>query len=472
MTLLETTYQIIKRQNIDLSDTRLVVGVSGGADSLALLHILHQLAPRLGYQLHVATLDHGLRGTESADDVRFVIETCRTWDIPITTGQVDTASLAQQQQTGIEAAARSARYTFLAQTAHQQNACCIVVAHHADDQAETILMHLIRGSGLQGLSGMKIMTPLPADPSLTLLRPFLPITRAEIESYCRQHQLAARADSTNKDTAYTRNQLRLQTLPHLRQLNPHIERALLQLADIADVESDYIQQQLNQVIANFVTITPSRISIERSQFHTLHPALQRRLVYWAAQQFGSSTGYQHVTAAISVVQTGQQGAIALLPDHVQLRVDYGKLVIESQDAPLTYAGPLLPPGFDADISAPGVIALPGWELHIQYHSPETSEPVLTLPTREHIRLRTRQPGDRFQPQGLQGHSQKLKKWLIDHKIPRSIRSQIPLLVVKNEIAAFYIHKEWMVSQTYALKTIHQANVYFHFTNAPKVASYE
>ncbi|MBZ0291687.1 MAG: tRNA lysidine(34) synthetase TilS, partial [Anaerolineae bacterium] len=298
MSLLENTYQLIKRQKISLSSTVLVVGVSGGADSLALLHILHQLAPRLGCQLHAATLDHSLRGAAGADDVRFVIETCHAWNIPVSSGQVDVPSLARQQQIGIEAAARSARYRFLAQIAHQQNASYVAVAHHADDQIETILMHLVRGSGLQGLSGMRVVMPLPDDPTLKLLRPFLRAPREEIETYCHQHQLAARQDATNEDTTYTRNYLRWQTLPHLRKLNPNVDKALLQLADIASVEGDYIQQQLNQVIADFVTLNPPRILIERAKFRVLHPALQRRFLYWAAHQLGSEdTGYQHVIAA-------------------------------------------------------------------------------------------------------------------------------------------------------------------------------
>src|SRR5262249_43267249 len=148
------------------------------------------------------------RGQAGAEDAKFVVEMANSWGVPVTMGQIDVAKLAQEQRTGIEAAARLARYQFLAKVAHEVSALRIAVAHHADDQAETVLMHLIRGSGIRGLSGMAWSAPVPDHPDLTLIRPSLAVTRAQIEAYCAENSLIPRQDATNTDISLLRNRLR------------------------------------------------------------------------------------------------------------------------------------------------------------------------------------------------------------------------------------------------------------------------
>ena len=211
----------------------LVVGVSGGADSLCLLHALHALralAPELGLRLHVAHLDHGLRAT-SAADAAWVRALCVAWELPCTLDRCDVRALAEREGRSLEDAARQARYRFLAQVARQVGARAVAVGHTADDQAETVLLHLIRGTGLEGLAGMApdAAWPLPDEQGtdgLRLLRPLLALTRADTEAYCAAVGLTPRQDESNRDLAYARNRVRLELLPLLRELNPGITATL------------------------------------------------------------------------------------------------------------------------------------------------------------------------------------------------------------------------------------------------------
>ncbi|MBZ0278007.1 MAG: tRNA lysidine(34) synthetase TilS, partial [Anaerolineae bacterium] len=231
-------FQTIQKHNLIPPHTMIVVAVSGGADSLALLHLLRDIRKRLRCDLHVATLDHGLRGEAGAADARFVAETAASWGLPVTVGQVSVPALMSQTGQGLEAAARRARYAFLAQTAQTTGAAVIASAHHADDQAETILLHLLRGAGLNGLRGMAYRAPVPGYPHLTLIRPLLNVTRTEIDSYCREHGLVPREDASNQDVAMLRNRIRAEVLPRLRTINPQIAQALISLADNAAVDQD------------------------------------------------------------------------------------------------------------------------------------------------------------------------------------------------------------------------------------------
>ena len=468
MSLTPKIYKTIQKNLLIPPNSTLLVAVSGGVDSLVLLHILRELRPLLRCALHVATLDHGLRGQAGADDAAFVVDVCQAWDIPVTSGTADVPALAAQQQLGIEAAARQARYAFLADTARQINSTRIVVAHHADDQAETILMHLIRGSGTQGLSGMRWQLPLPGHPGLTLLRPLLTTSRQEIEAYSQQHGLQPRSDATNQDTAYLRNRLRLEILPALRQINPAIHRALLHMADNAAADTHYISQQLQHIISDSVTSRlPASVEIERDVFRHLHPALQRHFLYWAAQTLNlPDLTHDHILHALMVANQGQPGARALLPAGRQLRVGYDQLYIESQSAAPAPPdmGPLLPSNFETYLSFPGIHPLTGTQWSVQVEAAPTAANAQGLAAEPDaiISLRTRRPGDRFTPVGLHGQTQKLSRWLVNHKIPREWRDFIPILVINGQIAAFYVNSKWIISQKHVLQTPAQPAIYVSF----------
>ncbi|MEO8613426.1 MAG: tRNA lysidine(34) synthetase TilS [Chloroflexota bacterium] len=469
--MLESTRRTIQKFHLITPNSVLIVGVSGGADSLALMHILYTLQSTLQYRIHVATLDHGLRGEQGAADAEYVRTVAESLGIPVTVGRTDVLHQAADQYMGIEAAARLARYMFLASVAQKLNADRVAVAHHAGDQAETVLMHLLRGAGLAGLGGMALQAPVPEHPDITLIRPLLWNTRAEIEAYCKANGLEAREDATNRDTTLLRNNIRLNILPSLEQVNPHLQRALGHLADIARVEDDFVKTQLAELTASpTVQKRGGRIVIERDAFRHLHPALQRRFIAWAAGQVTSieDLDYPHIVESVAMGMNGKQGGRALLTDGLQARVEYEEFIVERRDAPMPeFDQPLMHEGETLKIEIPGVVKLPDsqWRLHISLDAPTENvqpEARLNIPEGVIVTLRGREEGDRFAPLGMDGHSQKLNRWMINRKIPRSLRDRIPLICMDGKIAAILVDSQWYVSESSSVNDNSRRVVYFHF----------
>lgn len=468
--MIDSIRRTIQKFHLIPSHTTLVVGVSGGADSLTLLHLLYTLQSTLECQLHVATLDHGLRGKAGTADAEYVRTIAEQLSLPVTVGHADARQVAAAERIGIEAAARIVRYEFLAKVAGQVGAERVAVAHHAGDQAETVLMHLLRGAGLAGLGGMAMATPMPGYPHLTLIRPLLWNTRIEIEAYCKPQGLTPREDATNQDTSYLRNRLRLNILPDLEQINPHVQRALVQAGDIMRVENDYIQGQLEKVVSGgAVHKNESGIMIGREAFRGLHPALQRRLIAWAAGAVKpvEELDYLHIVDAVAMGIEGKQGGRALLTDGLQLRVDYDVLVIERQDAPMPDDyHVLLPEKFSLHLEIPSVVEIPGsqWSLQVALDIPYNVLPLgqLSIPQGLMLTLRTCHEGDVFAPMGMNGHHQRLNRWMINRKVSRNIRERIPLICAGDEIVAIYAKAQWYVSDSSSVKDNSPRIVYFHF----------
>lgn len=467
MRLLDQVLSDIHARGLIPPGSRLVVGVSGGTDSLALLHILAALRLSLTLDLHVATLDHRLRGAAGAADARFVVGTAQAWQIPVTAGAVDVGALAQERGLGIEAAARIARYDFLAAVAREVGAERIAVAHHADDQVETVLLHLLRGSGLSGLAGMSYSAPLPDHPDLTLIRPLLAVTRTDLEAYCREHNLQPREDASNEDITYTRNRLRRETIPYLRQLSPQIERRLLQLAEMAAVEDDFVEAALHEAIDPHVNRSEGRISLSHQVFSKLHSALQRRFIVWAARSLddGHEVDYRRVNAALDMVGRWREGARTQFRGGVQLRTARQAVIVERVVEALAPDVPLLP---DASavipLIVPGTTPLgDGWSLIGAYLPPTGESARLAVPDGGVLRLRGRRAGDRFAPLGLAGHTQKLSKWLIDHKVPQPLRDRLPLVEIDGQVAAIY-WRAWFVSELFRVTGQSQQIIVLQFRN--------
>jgi tRNA(Ile)-lysidine synthase len=438
----DVVYSACVRRQLIPPGSMVLLAVSGGADSLALLYALHTLRARLDCRLHAATFDHGARGAASAADAAFVAGVCAALDIPVITGRA-------QRPAASEAGLRAARYAFLADAARAAGAQRIATGHHAGDQAETVLLRLARGAGSAGLAAMAPLAPLPGQPDLLLIRPLLGIPRADIDAYCAQLGLAPRHDHTNDDATYARNRLRLEVIPALERINPQTQRALARFAAQSAAENDYLQQQLMQAIAPHLHRETGRIRLERAAFQALHPALRWRFVHWAAHQLNSAAevSFEHVEAACDLALTAHTGAVATLPGGLRLRLDYAHLVVELAAAPQpTPDFPLLTPGAVITLTIPGVTPLPGgWALHAALTPTGT---LLHLPGSARVTLRTRRPGDRFAPPGLNGHTQKLKQWLNDQKIPRHLRDQFPLLAADDTVAAVSA-PTWVISAHFA-----------------------
>ena len=448
---LRTVLRTIEHYKLFPANQTLIIGVSGGTDSLALLHIIVQLRVELDIQVHIATLNHGIRDQDSEADLEFVKQIAEQWRIPYTAAYADIPQLAEKEGIGIEDAARQARYQFLADVAQEQDSKYVAVAHHANDQAETILMHLIRGSGLKGLRGMGFSVPMPKHEHLTLIRPLLHISRIELEQYCIDNQLSPRHDATNDDINYQRNFIRHEIVPRLQVINPKVVTSLLRLGDIAEVEDDYLKSQLESVVMPHVRRELRRWTLNLDRFRTLHEALKRRYLLEAFDQLSLSMVVLEVTQvnrATSWVSQAQVGTEMDLGQGIRLRLGYTDIYMEYKSDPIDTANyRLISKDTYKELSAPSQMDLNGLQIQLSLNVPPNDEGVVffALPRDLSIALRTRRDGERFHPLGMKGHSQKLKEWMINRKIPRQIRDQIPVISANDQIVALCIGDSWLIA---------------------------
>ncbi len=419
----------------------LVIGVSGGPDSLSLLYALHRLSPKLGLLLHVAHFNHALRGPASDSDADFVKAQSESLGLPFSTAKEYVKSLPAGHSQSLEEKAREARYNFLAQVAAEQDALGIAVAHTADDQAETVLLHLIRGTGLRGLVGMKPVSEAASVSGhpFTLFRPLLDITRAQTEAYCQALDLEPRLDHTNLLPDTLRNRVRLELLPQLRQYNPRISDSFIRLAESASLDLSFIQSQVDEISANLLERGESGLCISRRKLSEIHLALRRRVLSKALESMsGSPIDIEAVhVEAIDSLLTADTGAKLDLPKGILATLDYNALILTSLRA--IHPHPPLPE-VGHPIKVPGRTLLPGWKITaVVEDSPSTvpdPDPYSALFDMDRLPgpliIRRRQPGDRFTPLGMSG-SKKLQDFLTDTKVPRHLRDSIPIVLSGDQI---------------------------------------
>ena len=344
----------------------LVIGVSGGPDSLSLLYALHRLSPKLGLDLHVAHFNHALRGPASDSDADFVKAQAGSLGLPFSTAKEYVKSRPKGHSHSLEEQAREARYDFLARVAHEQSAQGIAVAHTSDDQAETILLHLIRGTGLRGLVGMKSVSEAtsPSGVGFTLFRPLLDVTRAQTEAYCEALGLEPRLDHTNLLPETLRNRVRMELLPQLRQYNPRVSDALIRLAESASLDLSFIQSQVDEISTDLVEHFDTGLSISLRKLSDVHPALRRRVLSHALESLsGGPTDIEgtHVISLESLV-TGDTGGELDLPNGIHASLGYDYLTLTHLPTP----PPTPLPNKPVTINVPGGDHTPWLENHRSY----------------------------------------------------------------------------------------------------------
>lgn len=378
-----------------LTNTTLVVGVSGGPDSLCLLHLLTRVAPKARVALHVAHLDHAFR-RDSPGDARFVEQIAREWDLPATVAR-------RAPPKSSEEAARETRYAFFSEVAKATGATAVAVGHTADDQAETVLLHLIRGSGLTGLAGMWPDTELNG---LRVVRPLLGVLRAETHAYCQRHGIPYRDDPSNHSPRFTRNRVRSELLPLLRQFNPKVDEALLRLAAAAQAEEAFWRWFLPH--------------LPRESLKALPRAVQTRVLKEAYRRLtNQSLEGTHIESLLSLVP----GKRASLPGGVQAETERGRLVLRKTpiEKPAPWTATIL--------NIPGETSAGPWKVLCKIVTAPFTLPDLgcLLPiSSQPLTLRPRGPGDRYRPTGMPA-PKKLQDILVDTKVPRRLRDLVPVL---------------------------------------------
>lgn len=454
MSLVERFHKHLLQSELLRGGERIVVGVSGGPDSLCLLHLLWQLRDRLRLTIHVAHLDHGFRGQQSAEEAAFVASFAHKLDLTVTVERRDVRSLMQGQHSNSSAAARMVRYGFLAEVALKQEADAVLVAHHSDDQAETLLMHLLRGAGPGGLSGMRARTAwsiwsaeiigqLPNNNKQPdLIRPFLPFTRTEIESYCAQEGLDPRHDPSNRKEIYTRSRIRWELLPYLKGYNRHITQVLSQTAQLCADDYDFIQSQLDQLWPSLCDVSADALRFERAGWNRLHTALQRAALRHALFLLApeSEVSFEQTERLRLWLQHGQHPA-PNPPAGLRLELDTDHWLLKRPTSLAAVAGALDQPQLAAarEVALEGITPInQDWRLVVSSSQPADWQPspwriVLDrVMLADGLALRTRKAGDRFQPLGGVG-SRSLQDFFVDRKIAQALRAAWPLLVSGEQI---------------------------------------
>ena len=424
-----------------------VVAVSGGPDSLALLHALDRAARGGRVRLHGAHLDHRLRGEASSADARFVAEVFHGLGIESTVDDADVAAYQREHGLSLEDAARRVRYEFLGRVAAERKAAAIALGHTSDDQAETVLMHLIRGSGLTGMAGMRELSPrlLSGHPVL-LLRPMLMVSRQETEAYCLELALAPRQDESNLLPDVTRNRIRAEIMPLLEQFNPAVRDALVRLARSVSLDADYLADEVSRVLAEVGRMDESSqaFTIDREAFSHLPPPLQGHLLRRAFQEVSGTLEdlrQIHVDEMARLI-AGPAGRSLDLPSGLAFTVDYESAAIGPSGAD---RGPLPPLEGEVELAVPGETLVGGWTVSTAVverpgltgpkgESWQTYEAALDAKSMEGpLQVRSRRPGDRFQPLGM-SQPKKLQDFMVDSKVPRAWRDRVPLVVAQGRIA--------------------------------------
>ena len=432
----------------------IVVAVSGGPDSLALLYALCHLSEELGLALHCAHLDHGLRGDDSEADARSVADTSRRLGLGFTSERADVPSYRAKHRLSLEQAAREARYEFLARVAAEQRTDAVALGHTADDQAETVLMHIMRGSGLTGLRGMEPTSRRAiAGRRVLLLRPMLGLTRQDTLAYCRALHLEPRLDRSNQSTALLRNRVRLELLPALESYNPAVRGALLRLSRSASRELAYLDSQLDAIWPRAVRQGQDRVTVNGPLVQRLAPALRAHLLRRAvAQMRGGLEGVQqaHIDE-MERLMDGPAGRTLYLPGGFRFTVGYGEATIAPGDTDLGTLLPLL--DGEHRLQVPGETKLAGWSVlaavsqgsrrsrSAEYRPSDPTEyaPGGLIAHLDHeamgsqLSVRARRPGDRFQPLGMR-KAKKLQDFMVDAKVGRHWRDRVPLVVSPRGIA--------------------------------------
>lgn len=471
--LLRSVLTMTRKHGLDehLLRTPLVVGVSGGADSLAMLHLLRTLRGEDAQNtLHVAHLNHWVRAKEAQEDADFVQQMAHLWGLPCTVGQFDVPNYARRHKLSVEDAARRARYAFFASVAQPRGAT-VAVAHNADDQAETVLMSILRGTGLRGLAGMQMLgqTHLPAadqalnafagyEPAspVSLFRPLLGVWRWQILNYCKQAGLEPRWDSTNWERRYRRNRIRHDLIPLLQmQYSLAIKDHLYNLSQIAQGDDEWLNAHSSEALSSLSSADPwsGEINLTLAEFALLPKGAQRRVVREALQSVAgterdftfrqveaasailagdpNSPSAMHLPNGLVVGRSGLMGYVARREDHGR-----GLEVAQMTDHPLVEEK--WEANFEPDME---MDAGSGWHvesavLSESWPSPESLGDdglaamfdLRELGALHKLVWRTRSPGDFIQPMGMKG-SKSLQDVMVDAKIPRGQRQHVAVLAI-------------------------------------------
>ena len=432
--------ETIRRYGMISPGEVVVAAVSGGPDSVALLYALYWLRGKLDISIHVAHLDHMFRGEESAGDAEFVGKICAELGLPATIESRDVPAFIRETGLSEEEGARIVRYRFLEEVAERVGSGKVATGHTATDQAETVLMRLLRGSGLRGLSGI----PPVRRGKVTFIRPLIRISRREIEELLKAEGIPFRIDSSNLKPVYTRNRIRLELMPLLREFNPRIEEILARAGEISAEEDELMERLAIEKLGELALERKEGfVRLRGDELAGLPVALRRRVVRAAVREVKGdllNIDFDHIESILDLISSPNPNLKLDLPG---LRAErrYSELIITSE-----------PEGgiseYEYRLPIPGEVEIPeaGLKLIAEVHEerpPMPKNPDAALLDYDKLSpplvVRNRRPGDRFRPLGMKG-SKKVKDFFIDIKLPLPERDRVPILVSGGQIAWIVGHR--------------------------------
>lgn len=447
--LYQTVVQTINVHRMLQAGDALLVGVSGGPDSVALLHVLHRLSDRFAVKLGIAHLNHCLRQNESDRDEQFVVSLADRLTLPCFYKKVNVTEYRQKHRLSLEEASRRVRYQFFQETAQQHRFGKIALAHHREDNAELIMMYLFRGSGPLGLAGIPPVRE-------NIVRPLINVSRDIIIDFLESENLPYISDQSNQDRRFVRNRIRHDLLPVLqRAYNPQIIRTVTQTASILRHEEDWIEKTLKPLYHELISRTaPGTVSMSVRQIKNHHVAVQRRAIRKAISTVKGDLrriAFHHIDSAIRLICNGPSAGHIDLPGKIRILREYDQIEIVKENLNLRktaakpdIAGNTGTTSFEYVITEPGVLFVKEIERKIEFseivlkksldlslcgqHAAYLDMSKLCFP----MILRNVRPGDRFKPLGLNG-TQKIKKYFINNKIPRPTRKKCPVLLSEDKI---------------------------------------
>lgn len=438
--ILSKVRKTIETKNLLEDGDRVLVCVSGGPDSMALLHVLMELRGQYDIEIFVAHLNHALRGRAANTDADFVRKAAADLGLMFIAEKIDVKKIAESQKTSIEEAARDARYGFYSRAAKKLNATKIATGHTLDDQAETVLMRLLKGAGSLGLSGIPYKRRLG---DIWVVRPLLDIPRTEIEKYLKRNAVYSRTDASNLQMVYLRNKIRNVLIPVLeKDFNPNVKAALSSIASTLSDESSYLAGLASKKIKRISRLTKKGLEFRIKDFTKEHIALQRimaRQIIAALKGDLKSITYKHWLCIESILKTSERkkvslpGGIKAVKDNKKItfsvsRRETGAAAGFRKEIILRIPGRVVIPELGVKISAEIIRQYPDFlkkkDKNIEYANGDL--------VKSHLIIRVRRKGDRMKPLGMKSHK-KLQDIFVDDKIAYECRSRVPIVLSGNKI---------------------------------------
>jgi tRNA(Ile)-lysidine synthase len=425
-------YNLIQKQD------KVIVGVSGGSDSVALMHLLKCMTEEIDFEIIVVHINHKLRGNDSDQDERYVKEICSQYNIKCYSKSIDIEAAAKENKVSIEVAARNARYNYFEEIRKLVTGTKIAVAHNSNDQAETIFMNLIRGTGIDGLVGMEYSKGI-------IIRPMLNFEKSMIDEYCFLNNLQPRIDKSNFENIYTRNKVRLDLIPSIEKaFGVDFSKSINRMSNIIREDRDFIESVVKTHINDvYFDKANNNLKIFDKNFSNLHKAIQRRLIRKSIEILVNkltNVENQHIEKILELFESGKVGKEISLPHGIRAVRTYEHLTLTTNNLVKTKQN------YKMSINIPGVTVIENIgtvKTYIEKRVKNVEESYKVIynslvqkfdydKIKGELVIRTRQNGDSFKPFKSNG-TKKIKKYFIDKKIPREKRDEISVIALESEV---------------------------------------